>query len=227
MLRWPCAKRRCAFCGAETDGWFSADSAEIYESSTETLFLGRQDAMQRSTLVPLARHLQSAGVQSGAGLKLLEVACGTGRFATYIKVCTLIGHAWCVSSTTTHGWTSCLTVTTWFTGQLARDGDYMPGPLAFLLGEGPREHALLVRTYPVMATAAMRKSWPSSHELLLCETRVRDAVLNAGNHCVHRGWRASAPSTCRQLLKPYLQPTAATMQCVSLRQTANAGLSVR
>ena len=88
MLRWPCAKRRCAFCGAETDGWFSADSAEIYESSTETLFLGRQDAMQRSTLVPLARHLQSAGVQSGAGLKLLEVACGTGRFATYIKVCT-------------------------------------------------------------------------------------------------------------------------------------------
>ena len=71
---------------AETDGWFSADSAEIYESSTETLFMGRQDAMQRSTLVPLARHLQSAGVQSGAGLKLLEVACGTGRFATYIKV---------------------------------------------------------------------------------------------------------------------------------------------
>ncbi len=78
----------CAACGAETDGWFSADSAEIYESSTETLFLGRQDAMQRSTLVPLARHLQSAGVQSGAGLKLLEVACGTGRFATYIKVST-------------------------------------------------------------------------------------------------------------------------------------------
>ena len=70
----------------ETDGWFSADSAEIYESSTETLFLGRQDAMQRSTLVPLARHLQGAGVQTGAGLKLLEVACGTGRFATYIKV---------------------------------------------------------------------------------------------------------------------------------------------
>ena len=48
--------------------------------------MGRQDAMQRSTLVPLARHLQSNGVQSGAGLKLLEVACGTGRFATYIKV---------------------------------------------------------------------------------------------------------------------------------------------
>ena len=72
---------------AETDGWFSAQSAEIYESSTETLFLGRQDAMQRSTLVPLARHLQGAGVQTGAGLKLLEVACGTGRFATYIKVC--------------------------------------------------------------------------------------------------------------------------------------------
>jgi len=29
-------------------------AAKVYESSTETLFVGRQDAMQRSTLVPLA-----------------------------------------------------------------------------------------------------------------------------------------------------------------------------
>ena len=72
---------------AETDGWFSEKSAAVYETSTETLFLGRQDAMQRSTLVPLARHLRSTGAPAtGAGLKLLEVACGTGRFATYIKV---------------------------------------------------------------------------------------------------------------------------------------------
>ena len=43
--------------------------------------------MQRSTLVPLARHLNATRAPTdGAGLKLLEVACGTGRFATYIKV---------------------------------------------------------------------------------------------------------------------------------------------
>jgi len=74
----------------QTDGWFSADSAEVYETSTETLFLGRQDAMQRSTLVHVSRFMdrwQSAG--SGTNSKqtprLLEVACGTGRVMTFIR----------------------------------------------------------------------------------------------------------------------------------------------
>ena len=35
----------------QTDGWMSAASARVYETSTETLFVGRQDAMQRTTLV--------------------------------------------------------------------------------------------------------------------------------------------------------------------------------
>ena len=30
----------------QTDGWLSPASASVYESSTETLFVGRQDAMQ-------------------------------------------------------------------------------------------------------------------------------------------------------------------------------------
>ena len=30
----------------QSDGWLSSDSAKVYETSTETLFLGRQDAMQ-------------------------------------------------------------------------------------------------------------------------------------------------------------------------------------
>lgn len=68
----------------QTDGWMSERSAEIYEVSTETLFLGKQDAMQRQTLVPLSDHLASKA-PNGAGLKALEVACGTGRFATFIK----------------------------------------------------------------------------------------------------------------------------------------------
>lgn len=59
--------------------------ADIYETSTETLFLGKQDAMQRQTLVPLHHHMRTQA-PGGAGMKCLEVACGTGRFATFIKV---------------------------------------------------------------------------------------------------------------------------------------------
>mmetsp|Transcript_13724 Transcript_13724/g.41468 ORF Transcript_13724/g.41468 Transcript_13724/m.41468 type:complete len:561 (+) Transcript_13724:174-1856(+) len=68
----------------QTDGWMSARSAEIYEVSTETLFIGKQDAMQRQTLVPLSAHM-AARAPTGAGMKALEVACGTGRFATFVK----------------------------------------------------------------------------------------------------------------------------------------------
>ena len=73
----------------QTDGWFSEKSASIYEASTETLFLGRQDAMQRGSLVPLHKFMQarSRGRDTkGDNTKMLEVACGTGRFATFVKV---------------------------------------------------------------------------------------------------------------------------------------------
>lgn len=57
----------------------SARSAKIYETSTETLFVGRQDAMQRGTLVPLRDFM--AG-KDASQMTALEVAAGTGRFAT-------------------------------------------------------------------------------------------------------------------------------------------------
>lgn len=41
--------------------------------------------MQRQTLVPLHHYMRTKPA-GGAGMKLLEVACGTGRFATFIKV---------------------------------------------------------------------------------------------------------------------------------------------
>ena len=44
----------------QKDGWFSTESAKVYEASTETLFVGRQDAMQRGTLVPFSRFMQGA-----------------------------------------------------------------------------------------------------------------------------------------------------------------------
>jgi len=66
----------------QTDGWMSTDSANVYDTSTETLFLGRQDAMQRTVLVPLLEYVEKEG---GRPLKVLEVACGTGRFATFAR----------------------------------------------------------------------------------------------------------------------------------------------
>merc|ERR1712238_237856 len=65
----------------------SQDSANVYETSTETLFLGRQDAMQRTALVPLVQYVRdvcSSG-EKRKPMKVLEVACGTGRFLTFAR----------------------------------------------------------------------------------------------------------------------------------------------
>ena len=69
----------------QTDGWLSQHSAKIYEVSTETLFVGRQDAMQRQALVPLSGFMREQAAH-GRGTSMLEVACGTGRLATFVKV---------------------------------------------------------------------------------------------------------------------------------------------
>lgn len=68
----------------QTDGWLSTTSAERYESSTETLFLGRQDAMQRQTLVPLIKKQRKSNPNKEP-MSILEVACGTGRFGTFVR----------------------------------------------------------------------------------------------------------------------------------------------
>jgi ubiquinone/menaquinone biosynthesis C-methylase UbiE len=69
----------------QTDGWMSKRSADVYETSTETLFLGRQDAMQRTSLPSMIKYANEKGSNGGQPLKILEVACGTGRFMTFIR----------------------------------------------------------------------------------------------------------------------------------------------
>lgn len=69
----------------QTDGWMSQESANVYETSTETLFLGRQDAMQRTALVPLVEFSNNRKDVVGRPLKILEIACGTGRFMTFAR----------------------------------------------------------------------------------------------------------------------------------------------
>lgn len=68
----------------QSDGWLSSRSADVYEFSTETLFFGRQDAMQRTALLPLADFIRSRGLDP-ARMTVAEVGCGTGRFHTFIK----------------------------------------------------------------------------------------------------------------------------------------------
>jgi ubiquinone/menaquinone biosynthesis C-methylase UbiE len=60
----------------QTDGYFSEHSAAIYELGVELLFRGTADVMRRQVIPPITRHVREAG---RGDLKLLDVACGTGR----------------------------------------------------------------------------------------------------------------------------------------------------
>lgn len=59
----------------QTDGYFSEHSAEVYELGVELLFRGTADVMRRQIIPPITEHLRGRG----EGLRLLDVACGTGR----------------------------------------------------------------------------------------------------------------------------------------------------
>ncbi|EFJ52588.1 hypothetical protein VOLCADRAFT_103077 [Volvox carteri f. nagariensis] len=71
----------------QTDGWLSERSGALYEFTTESLFSGMQDAMQRTSLIPISEYVREAelGGRGVSELRLLEVAAGTGRFHTFIK----------------------------------------------------------------------------------------------------------------------------------------------
>ena len=60
----------------QTDGYLSRHSAGIYDLSVEVLFLGCADVMRRQVIPPLVRH---QGRRKKTGMRILEVACGTGR----------------------------------------------------------------------------------------------------------------------------------------------------
>lgn len=71
----------------QTDGWLSTASAKAYEYTTESLFSGVQDAMQRAGFVSVSELItlrKGAGVEE-ENIRLLEVACGTGRLHTFLK----------------------------------------------------------------------------------------------------------------------------------------------
>lgn len=61
----------------QTGGWLTAESARLYDTQVEILFAGAGDAMRRAALAALAGALRG---RDHRGVRMLELACGTGRF---------------------------------------------------------------------------------------------------------------------------------------------------
>jgi ubiquinone/menaquinone biosynthesis C-methylase UbiE len=66
----------------QTDGYLSEASARLYDTQVEMVFAGGADAMRRQALVPL--HFEILR-NPGRDLRLLDIACGTGRFLEFVK----------------------------------------------------------------------------------------------------------------------------------------------
>jgi ubiquinone/menaquinone biosynthesis C-methylase UbiE len=66
----------------QSGGWLTEDSAKRYDTQVEVLFNGSANATRRQALVPL--HEIFAG-RDQRRLRLLDVACGTGRFLDFVK----------------------------------------------------------------------------------------------------------------------------------------------
>jgi ubiquinone/menaquinone biosynthesis C-methylase UbiE len=66
----------------QTDGYLSERSARLYDYQVEVLFGGAGDIMRRQALVPIHEFLRGRRI---AECRLIDVACGTGRFLTFVK----------------------------------------------------------------------------------------------------------------------------------------------
>ncbi len=66
----------------QTGGYLTQASAKLYDMQVEVLFTGAANAMRRQALVPLAEYMKNKDQRR---LRLLDVACGTGRFLRFVK----------------------------------------------------------------------------------------------------------------------------------------------
>ncbi|MBA3067672.1 MAG: class I SAM-dependent methyltransferase [Hyphomonas sp.] len=61
----------------QSGGWFTDDSAELYDTQVEALFSGTADAMRRAALAEISREMKGRDQRTQ---RLLDVASGNGRF---------------------------------------------------------------------------------------------------------------------------------------------------
>lgn len=66
----------------QSGGYLSRDSAALYDYQVEVLFTGGADAMRRQLLVPLRAAFATMPIRSA---RMVDIACGTGRFLTFVK----------------------------------------------------------------------------------------------------------------------------------------------
>ncbi|MDJ0734749.1 MAG: methyltransferase domain-containing protein [Nostocaceae cyanobacterium] len=69
----------------QTDGYLSDMSANLYDLQVEILFGGAADAMRRRILAPLKGGLKIFADVSPRQIRILDVACGTGRTLKMIR----------------------------------------------------------------------------------------------------------------------------------------------
>ncbi|MEA5549416.1 methyltransferase domain-containing protein [Anabaena cylindrica UHCC 0172] len=69
----------------QTDGYLSDLSANLYDLQVELLFGGAADAMRRRILAPLKSGLEKFQFLSQKQIRILDVACGTGRTLKMIR----------------------------------------------------------------------------------------------------------------------------------------------
>jgi ubiquinone/menaquinone biosynthesis C-methylase UbiE len=63
----------------QTDGYLGHTSAALYDLQVELLFGGSADAMRRRIIPPVVRFARERSSSAAQPLRLLDVACGTGR----------------------------------------------------------------------------------------------------------------------------------------------------
>ena len=69
----------------QTDGYLSESSANLYDLQVEILFGGSADAMRRRILAPLKEETRKFASLHPRQIRVLDVACGTGRTLKFIR----------------------------------------------------------------------------------------------------------------------------------------------
>jgi ubiquinone/menaquinone biosynthesis C-methylase UbiE len=69
----------------QTNGYLSDLSANLYDLQVELLFSGAADPMRRRILAPLQQGLQAFATVPARQMRVLDVACGTGRTLRHLR----------------------------------------------------------------------------------------------------------------------------------------------